>query len=612
MRANLQVLRVLLFARILMLPASGFFIGSPPAFSQNTDKTSATPAEKKLPFRLKVSGNLVVMRVVVRDGEGKPVAGLQKEDFQVFDRGKEQSITQFDVEAASPSPSTSTSAPIRERAGQSPAAAAPDNFLALYFDDLDTPDADMIYVRTAADRFLAASLQPKDRVAIFSSAQMLSDFTADPKQIHDALAKLRTSARSTMRIHDCPDLSDYQALQITEQENAAYSDAWQKALEEAVTRCHMQNMGGGGQASEADVPQQGASSSPPLADSPLATTIRSMARNIVFQSDIQARSNLSALERVVDYLSQMPGQHTLILVSPGFLSEDEQFSLDRLIDHALRSHVVISSLDPRGLALMVSGDVSQQYIFGHPGTAERLDTQRELVATSVLSEIAQSTGGEYFHNNNDLKAGFGALAGSPVYYLLSFAPTRLKQDGGFHALKVKLAESKKGFNVQTRRGYFAPKNEADAEAEAKRQAASEVEAQSQEQIREAMFAKTDSQQFQVGLGGKLSEAPGGMRELSIFTHLDAKPLHFQKEGNHNLNTVTFVFAVFDQKDDLVMAQRRVAHLSLLDGDLPGLFKDGVNASAKLELKPGVYRIREVVTDSVDHHLTTHSTAIKIP
>jgi VWFA-related protein len=610
MRANLQVLRVLLFARILMLPASGFFIGSPPAFSQKTDKTSAAAAEKKPPFQLKVNSNLVVMRVVVRDAEGKPVAGLQKEDFQVLDRGKEQSITQFDVETASPSPSTSTSAPIAGQAGQSPAPGAPDNFLALYFDDLDTTDADMIYVRNAADRFLAANLQPKDRVAIFNSAKMLSDFTTDPKQIHDALAKLRTSGRSTMRIHDCPDLSDYQALQITEQENPAYSDAWQKALEEAVTRCHMG--GGGGQASEADVPQQGASSSTPLGDSPLAITIRSMARNIVFQADIQARSNLLELERVVDYLSQMPGRRTLILVSPGFLSESEQFSLDRLIDHALRSQVVISSLDPRGLALMVSGDVSQQYIFGHPGTAERLETQRELVATSVLADIAQSTGGEFFHNNNDLKAGFGALAGSPVYYLLGFVPSALKEDGGFHALKVKLAESKKGFNVQTRRGYFAPKNEAEAEAEAKREAASEIEAQSQEQIREAMFAKTDSQQFQVGLGGKLSEAPGGMRELSIFTHLDAKPLHFQKEGNHNLNTVTFVFAVFDQKDDLVMAQQRVAHLSLLDGDLPGLFKDGVNASAKLDLKPGIYRIREVVTDSVDHHLTTHSTAIKIP
>ena len=91
-----------------------------------------------------------------------------------------------------------------------------------------------------------------------------------------------------------PDLSDYQALQITEQENPAYSDAWQKALDEAVSRCHMGDMGGGGQASEADVPQPSASSSTPLEDSQLANTIRSMARNIVFQADIQARSSLTA------------------------------------------------------------------------------------------------------------------------------------------------------------------------------------------------------------------------------------------------------------------------------------------------------------------------------
>jgi VWFA-related protein len=492
------------------------------------------------------------------------------------------------------------------------AVTAPGKFLVFYFDDLNTPDADMIYVRDAADHYLAANLQPNDRVAIFTSTKMLSDFTADPQQIHGALEKLKTSGRSMMRIHECPDLSDYQALQITQQENPEYSDAWKTALDEAANRCHMTMSASGGQASQADIPK-GANDSSSLADSALANTIRSMARNIVFQSEIQARSNLLQLERVVDYIAQMPGQRTVILVSPGFLSESEQFSLDRVIDHAVRAQVVISSLDPRGLALLTGElDASRQWIPGQPGTAERLDTQRELVVASVLSEVAQGTGGEFFHNNNDLKAGFRALAGSPVYYVLAFAPSDLKPDGRFHPLKVKLVEKQKSLSVQARRGYFAPRNKAEAEAEARQQAAFDTEAQAQEQIREAMFSKADSQQLPVGLGGKLSEGASGIRELSIFSHLDAKPLHFQKEGEHNLNTVTFVVAVFDQKDDLISGQRKRVGLNLLDAQLQELFKDGVNVSLNFQLKPGIYRIREVVTDSQEHHLTARSTTIQVP
>ena len=55
--------------------------------------------------RLKVTSNLVVVRVVVRDAQGKPVKGLRKEDFKLFDSGKEQPIAQFEVEDAFEPPS---------------------------------------------------------------------------------------------------------------------------------------------------------------------------------------------------------------------------------------------------------------------------------------------------------------------------------------------------------------------------------------------------------------------------------------------------------------------------------------------------------------------------
>jgi hypothetical protein len=76
--------------------------------------------------------------------------------------------------------------------------------------------------------------------------------------------------------------------------------------------------------------------------------------------------------------------------------------------------------------------------------------------------------------------------------------------------------------------------------------------------------------------------------------------------------VTFVFAVFDDKDNLLNAQQRRAKVNVLDGQLPGFLKAGVDVNLTFELNPGAYRLREVVTDSEDHHMTTLSRDVTIP
>jgi VWFA-related protein len=573
--------------------------------AQSSDQAMAQSSGSQAPFQLKVGSNLVVVRVVVRDANGKPVAGLQKEDFKLLDRGKEQTISQFEVETSSlPSSGPGTVAPPAMSSMKEP----PNKFLALYFDTFNTSDKDIIYVREAAYRYLAANIHTRDRVAIFTSEKMLLDFTDDPQKIRAALNDLKTSGRAMLRVHDCPDLSDYQALQIVEQENPENSDAWEIAIDEARAVCRIRLSTG--DIADNGKPATGAQQS--SSQSPMAILIRSLARNIVFQSQMEARANLQALGRVVDYLGQMPGQRTVVLVSPGFLSQDQQLLTDQLIDRALRSQVIIGSLDPRGLTLPLRADASTEAVPGRPGVADRLDSQRDLVAQQILAEVAEDTGGSFFHSNNDLQAGFTALGGAHVDYVLAFAPGDLKNDGKFHSLKVKLAQKHDGLSVQARRGYFAPKNEADAMADAKRQTQFDAEAQEEEQIRDAMFSKTVSQQLPVGLGGKLSDVQSGTRELSLVSHLDTKPLHFQKEDGHNLNTVNFVFAIFDEKDNLVVARLKRTSLSVSDAQLQDLLKDGITVGTSFQLKPGVYRIREVVTDTQEHHLTAVSTALKVP
>ena len=352
-------------------------------------------------------------------------------------------------------------------------------------------------------------------------------------------------------------------------------------------------------------------------DLPIKNFLLGQAFKVVGQAEILTRSNLRELEEVVKYTSQMPGQRTVIFGSPGFLLQDDnQFQLERIIDQALRLQVVISSLDPRGLPVIARQvDASLPYIPGSSGTASgamhRMDQNREVVAGDVLAQVAEGTGGEYFHNNNDLRAGFGRLAGSPGAYILAFAPKDLKPDGKFHQLKVTLAEKETGYSIQARRSYFAPRNEAEAKAEAKEVEASNAADQGQEQIREALLSKTESAQFPVGLDAKVSPGQGETRELSLLSHVDPQSLHLQKEGDHNLDTLTFVFGVFDQKGNLVIAQQRHATVDVADGQLPEFLKAGMSVDMAFQLKPGSYRIREVVTDS-EQRLTALSRNVDIP
>ncbi len=576
------------------LATSGYFATSISAFAQATGQVTPSTTENKAPFQMKVTSNLVVVRVVVRDAQNKPVENLKKEDFKLFDRGKQQSISQFALEVPAaqptgPAPAVTLGQPSIAIA---PVSALPQRFLALYFDDLNMSDAAVIQARAAADRYLAANVQPGDRVGLFTTGNSLSDFTGDPKQIHEALLKLHVSPLA-LKNNDCPDISDYQAQQIVESVDENI-DAWQVAIDQALH-------------------DQRCSNVPRFTLGEPQRYIAVLARRILEQSQIQSRANLQELEKVVKYVARMPGQRTVVLVSPGFLSRSEQFDLDQIIDQALRAQVVISSLDPRGLAnLTREGDVSHGYMPAGAlaGTLRRLDSDRESSARDVLQEVAHGTGGQFIHNNNDLQAGFGVLAGAPAYYL-AFAPTDMKFDGKFHDLKVELAEKHAGFSIDARRGYFAPRSEAEAATSAEPGGPVDPDAQVKEQIREAVYSKTDVQQLPVTLDVKVFSTKTDDRELALSGRLDTKALHLRKDGQRNLNNVTFVSAIFDQKDNLVQLQRGQAKLETPDAQLQQVLSAGLKMDSTFELKPGIYRVREVVTDSEDHHITALSRDVNL-
>jgi VWFA-related protein len=379
---------------------------------------------------------------VVRDAQGQAVTNLTRDDFRLLDNGARQVIRGFSLEFAhttAPSPLETGSRPSAEKPAEkveSP-AAPPERFVALYFDDTFMSFDDVLRTRSAATHYLETAITPGDRVGLFTSSGQQEDveFTRDLSAVEKGLAKLRSNPRTL-------------PCKVKEEFYAAYNAYW--FLETGMggvqpsSGVHQTSASGGSQANAGGLIVN------PRVDT--ALQLAPEARMAWAKHRTTAVGSLARLEALVRRLSLMPGQRSIVWISPGFLAMDQDNRVTSLIEQALRAHVVVSALDSRGAWTPETG-----IDFCTPGYVLPPNAQAaDLAAGDVLAVVASGTGGILFHDSDDFDAGFRLVGGLPeAAYLLSFSPADLKYDGKFHKLAVQLVHGR-GLSVQARKGYYAP------------------------------------------------------------------------------------------------------------------------------------------------------------
>ena len=124
---------------------------------------------------------------------------------------------------------------------------------------------------------------------------------------------------------------------------------------------------------------------------------------------------------------------------------------------AADSNVTIDALDARGL-YTTSVTANDDTRGRDPGLVADYRESEMRAAEDAMGELAYATGGNFFHNNNDLESGLLFLLNAPeTVYVLEFATDGVKANGAYHQLKVNVDRT--GVQVQARKGYVARRDE---------------------------------------------------------------------------------------------------------------------------------------------------------
>lgn len=536
---------------------------------------------------VKISTNLIQIDVSVTDAKGKVVPGLRAEDFEIYENGQKQKITNFSFVSNEKSVPGETAKPAEK--GQPdvpvpPSILKPDQIrrtIALVVDDLSLSFESAYQVRRALKKYVDEQMQDGDLVAIIRTGAgigALQQFTSDKRILYAAIDKVKWNPLGKGNI-------------------SAFAPIEPTPLEQA-------------KAAGADV-----------SDDDLQAEQNSNNAREDFRNSIFTTGTLGALKYVVTGMSELPGRKSVILFSDGFrIMERDQsgFSgggivldfLHQLVDLANRSSIVFYTIDARGLqtlGLTAADNVSAS------ANAQALQSKMsgrrdELFETqSGLTFLAKQTGGFAVLNNNDLSGGVQRVLNDQSYYLIGYQPDSDTFDPAkrkFNKFEVKVPG--KDVKVRYRSGFFnvAYNNVAKAP----------VNQTPLQQIQTALTSPFAVNGISLHMNALFGNDPTNGSYVRSLLHVAAKDLKFTDEPDGSKKaTFDILAASFGDNGQIVDQLGRSYTIKVKDDGYKKILAEGfVYHFAFPVKKPGAYQYRVAIRDSQDGNVGSASQFIEVP
>jgi VWFA-related protein len=410
--------RVILSSMITLLTAAAAIVGQVPTPLPSPSDTDV----------VKITTSLVQIDVTVTDRDHHVVHDLQPSDFEIYQNGKREEITNFSFisnfsnrapgntehegEVVLP-PMPPAVTPLR--------AASIKRTIALVVDDLNLSFGSIYQVQRALRKFVERDMLPGDLVAIIRTGAgvgALQQFTADKRQLYAAIDRVKFNAAGTGHVgvfEPIQGKNDLVGLSKLKNPDSLNSEDEQ------------------------------------------------------FKGGILAVGTLGALNFVIRGMEDLPGRKSIMMFSDGFslypMNSDGDRQTDlvfrtmkQIVDRANRAAVVINTLDARGLA--VTGLTAADDTRGYNSTElqqKEADRGDEIIATQEgLLDLAYETGGRAILNNNDIGGSLEQLVDDQSYYLIGYVPDDQTFKPGtskYNNLSVKVGRP--GLLVQYRSSFLA-------------------------------------------------------------------------------------------------------------------------------------------------------------
>lgn len=403
--------------------------------------TAASPQQAPEPVAptLKTTARLAVVDVVVTDSSGNPVPGLHKEDFQVLEDGKLQTISVFEEHTAKPLAAIKPPTLPPNTFDNSPRADAPDSLNIVLLDALNTPLGDQSLVHQQVFKYLSG-MHASAPMAIFilsTRLRLVHGFTSD---LSTLLAVLNDK-KSGSSPQTSPLLLS--GTEMHAEDQAAAQMQTLAALDPNIQ-------------AEVDALRQF------QAEQESSKTLN------------RVNVTLAEMQRLAQYLAGFPGRKNVIWFSGAFpvsffkdftsMAQEGNYNeeLRKTADAFTAARVAVYPVQATGLAANTLYDasapppkVSNEADVIRTQTAQlQNDSIQRNASQATMKELAHETGGKAFYNTNGLDEALAqAISDGSRYYTLDYAPTNKSMDGKYRHIHVKLAQGH--YKLAYRLGYNA-------------------------------------------------------------------------------------------------------------------------------------------------------------
>jgi VWFA-related protein len=555
--------------RQLVIPRAGFargtcfflavsallLLGTITSRSQNSPQASQQAPQSQ--YRVRVTSELVLVNVVVRDKKGNLVLGLKKEDFTLLEDGKPQSISTFDFEnvdeLVTPGPGETTATGAAGPGGllrpsNQPALDARDRRLMLLFFDFSAMDPEQIERSVdSAKKFVQTRMQPADMIALVSLATNMHvdlDFTADKSRVLSGLS--------------------------------------------AYTSSQGQGFDAGAEGSS-----EGA-----------AETSGAFTADDTDYNTFTADRKLLALQSIMQALGKINQKKSIIYFSNGISQSgvDNQSALRAATASAVKANVSIYPLDVRGLEAFPPGGQAQNASLhgqsAYNGGAVLNDLNSNAASQETLSTLAADTGGKAFFDSNDFSGVFSQVQkDTSAYYVLGFTSSNPLKDGRFRHLRVQL--NRQDVKLDYRSGYYAGRdfqhlNRADRD----QQMADELEAE---------LPQTD---VAVYAGAAYFRQDDSHYYLAVSLVIPGSQIPFVQAKDKDNATIDIIGEVRAQGKLPVGNLRDTVKLAV--DSAQQVRRKNVQYNTGFVLAPGSYHLKFVVRENQTGRLGSFETDVQVP